>query len=114
MSLILYLFLGIFLWWIYKLIVGVMRARNQFRQFFNQAGGVDQHSRQTSTGGRKGGWSAPLRRRKKIGQDVGEYVRFTETDVTKTETETNRTEAGSYRVTREEQVTDVEWEDLPR
>ncbi len=46
------------------------------------------------------------RRRKKIPDDVGEYVKFTEIDV-KQQYSTSGTD-----YTREEQVSDAEWEDL--
>lgn len=59
---------------------------------------------------RKGGWSNPLKRRKKIDPAVGEYVRFTETSATATGTTDQQTERTDVHT--ETQITDVEWEDI--
>ncbi|MDE6119362.1 MAG: hypothetical protein K2F82_05805 [Muribaculaceae bacterium] len=110
MSLILFLLLGFFLWWLIKGIFAVVQARNQFKSIFDQA--------RRATGGqyagqqpreRKGGWSNPLRRRKKIDPEVGEYVRFTES---KSSTSQTTDPDKTAHIVHEEQVTDVEWEDI--
>lgn len=111
MSLLLCILLGFVLWWIIRIVTAVHHARNQFRQFFN--GGNAPGSYAESTSERKGGWSAPLRRRKKIDPAVGEYVKFTETTATETTTKESSTES-STRVTVEERVTDIEWEEISR
>ncbi len=52
----------------------------------------------------------PQRHAKKIDPSVGEYVEFTET----TETTTRQTVEGPETTIRtEQQITDVQWEDLP-
>lgn len=60
---------------------------------------------------RKGGWSVPKKKRKKIDPEVGEFVKFHETTVTAQATETADGSTTSYAV--EEQIIDVSWEDLP-
>ena len=59
---------------------------------------------------RKGGWSVPVKKRKKIDPEVGEFIKFKETDVTEVDSSGDRTTAS---FTAEEQITDVTWEDLP-
>lgn len=113
MSLILCILLGFVLWWIIRIATGIQRARNQFRQFFNQTTGSFSTREQTNAE-RKGGWSAPRLRKKKIDPTVGEYIRFTETDVKITSTEANDHASASHKSTVEEQITDVDWEEIPR
>lgn len=110
MSFIIFLLLGFFLWWLIKGIFAVAQARNQFKSIFDQARRAtgDQYARQQPRE-RKGGWSNPLRRRKKIDPEVGEYVHFTES---KTSASQSTATNGQVRTVREEQVTDVEWEDV--
>lgn len=58
---------------------------------------------------RRGGWSYPATRRHKVfSRDAGEYVKFTEISSDDTEA------AEQVDYVEETQITDVEWEDLPR
>ncbi len=52
----------------------------------------------------------PPKPKKKIDPTVGEYVEFTETTVTRTETDGNTTTVSTET---EQQITDITWEDLP-
>lgn len=110
MSFIFCLLLGVILWWIIKGIISVISMRNQFKSIFEQASRATGFNPADGRAGeRKGGWSNPLKRRKKIDPEVGEYVRFTETETTVSHTASSD---GRTTTTREEQVTDVEWEDV--
>ena len=51
------------------------------------------------------------RRKKKIPRDVGEYVTFTEVEITETERR-QRDSQTPPRFTAEEQVTDIKWVDI--
>lgn len=59
---------------------------------------------------RKGGWSAAEVRRKKIGRDVGEYVKFEELPALHGTDVKNR--AGNVPGGSEPQVSDADWEDI--
>lgn len=114
MGLILSIFLGIVLLYVIKGLIVVNRARNQFKQMFGQQSGTASGNRQPNE--RKAGWTTPLRRKKKIDPQVGEYVEFTET-VTSSANQNDRHQdqtRQSGRQSAENQVSDAEWEDLPR
>jgi hypothetical protein len=114
MGLILSIFLGIVLLYVIKGLIVVNRARNQFKQMFGQQPETASGNRQPNE--RKAGWTAPLRRKKKIDPQVGEYVEFTET-VTSSANQNDRHQnqtRQSGRQSAENQVSDAEWEDLPR
>ena len=114
MGLILSIFLGIVLLYVIKGLIVVNRARNQFKQMFGQQPGAASGNRQPNE--RKAGWTAPLRRKNKIDPQVGEYVEFTET-VTSSANQNDRHQdqtRQSGRQSAENQVSDAEWEDLPR
>ena len=84
-----------------------------FGDLFGQPGGQRHTSQYEADGSRKGGWTKPRSKKKKISEDVGEYVKFSE--ITISETESHR-QAGAERnstTITEQQVVDVEWEDLP-
>lgn len=55
------------------------------------------------------GWSGRRAKKKKIGDDVGEYVKFQEVAATE-ESDSRGREETSYAV--EQQITDVEWEEI--
>lgn len=63
---------------------------------------------------RKAGWSTPQGFRKKIGKDVGEYVKFEEvTVVSAGDTATTGShKADNDRYNVEPQVSDADWEDI--
>jgi len=86
-----------------------------FGDFFGQPGSQKQSSAYDSDGQRKAGWTKAKIKKKKIPDDVGEYVKFTE--VTGNEQQPsngadNDINRNSKTTTVEQQVTDVEWEDI--
>lgn len=95
-------------WTIYK-------VRRQYRQAFNAARG---QSRRREPEQRRGGWSAPRKRKAKVvGRNEGEYVEWE--DVTTVEhSETSATYGpdtateSSESIRVEERITDAEWEEV--
>lgn len=117
-TILLIIILVILFWPAIKVAITVHRlkrnARNAYEQMFNQAGGASPRSNQERE--RRGGWSqAPAAKRKKIGRDVGEYVKFEEIEYTST---TQSTASGESSATRtdfktEQQIVDADWTDIP-
>lgn len=81
------------------------KARSFMNDMFGQAGTFG--FGQAGASSRKS--AATGRRRKKIGRDVGEYVAFTEVEVTGT---SRRDTAPAAADQTERQVSDAEWEDI--
>lgn len=108
MSFLLFLFILFFVGWMLRdtILRWLLRKSiGHYAQQFDRAAGHTASPRE-----RKGGWSNPLKRRKKIDPAVGEYVRFTETATTVTaETDSEH----KTEIHAESQITDVEWEELP-
>lgn len=108
MSLIFFILLILFVWFILLPALKVYRAysnlRKQARDFF---GGNPRTDKQTPHGDPS---RAPKPKRKKIDPNIGEYVEFEEITVSTTSTSENGHTTTNYR--RESQVTDVEWEDI--
>ena len=77
---------------------------------FGQPGAQKSNSAYDSDGQRKAGWSKAAIRKKKIGKDVGEYVKFSEITVSEEETVSDGNSSATYST--EQQVTDIEWEDI--
>lgn len=92
-----------------KLRNGDMSA---FFDLFSQPGSQRHRSAYEPDGRRKPGWSHPTPPNKKIADDVGEYVKFTEIKVTESTTSTDPDTGARTTFTTEQQVTDVEWEDI--
>ena len=82
-----------------------------FADFFNQPGSQKSRSAYDVEGRRKSGWSNAQVRKKKIGRDVGEYVKFSEVTVSE-ENHTSGNGTNQRTWATEQQVTDVEWEEL--
>lgn len=82
-----------------------------FSEFFSQPGAQKSKSTYDSEGHRKGGWSKARIRKKKIGKDVGEYVKFSEITVTKEEPASST--RNDYTWATEQQISDIEWEEIP-
>ncbi|MDE7387700.1 MAG: hypothetical protein K2M97_00450, partial [Muribaculaceae bacterium] len=83
MSFLLLLFILFFVGWMLRdnILRWLLRKSiGHYAQQFDRAAG----HRSDAPRERKGGWSNPLKRRKKIDPAVGEYVRFTETVSTAT------------------------------
>lgn len=108
-----FMFLG---WLLPRLMVWIAR-----RKLTSMAEQMRRQAEAAFGDGRQGGRQEQRRpeakaRRKKIGADVGEYVRFEEL-TEEAETTVSDTDGGrrtETHVSVEEQVVDVEWEDLPK
>lgn len=83
------------------------RARNYFDDAFGFSSRFHQEEPQ-----RKAGWSKPAERKKKIGRDEGEYVRFEEIKIDRTSSADSSKETKTERVVVEQQIVDIEWEDI--
>lgn len=118
MSLIFLIILGYVLYLILRPMWKVWSISRRFRKgdytvfedLFGQPGAQKRTSAYDSSGRRRQGWTAPAVRRKKIGKDVGEYVKFQEVAVTDASRQQSSDTRTSY--TREEQVTDIDWEEI--
>lgn len=85
--------------------------RKRFGNIFDQQmphGGYDEPEE------RKGGWSAPPPRKKKIDPETGEYVKFQEVKVEATLSETDADGTRSSHIQVEEQIVDIDWEEIPK
>lgn len=122
MSVIFLIILGYILYLILRPMWKVWSISRRFRKgdytvfsdLFGQPGAQPRGTAGSSTH-RKAGWDAPGARRKKIGKDVGEYVRFQEVEVDPGDAAraSSRSESASAAdFVREEQITDVEWEEI--
>lgn len=91
---------------------------------FQRAAGFDpdearKHEASQQNAARKGGWTVPRQKRKKISSEVGEYVNFQEVDVAQSQTESsnkkeekpNSSSAGSATIV-EQQIEDANWEEI--
>lgn len=88
----------------------VRRGRRQFNDIFSAFGGGQDGQ---TAGSRPGGWDkTPPARKKKFTREEGEYIEFEEVDTASCSYNpgTGQTET---QFTSEQQITDVEWEDLP-
>lgn len=84
-----------------------------FGDLFGQPGAQKRTSQYEADGSRKEGWTKPRNKKKKISEDVGEYVKFSEVTVSESESRRQNEADGRTRTVTEQQVVDVEWEDLP-
>lgn len=107
--LLLILFLGFFVIPLFRVFVTVRRARNSYRDFFNAAAGMGGAS---GRGDRRQRQPQPEPRRKIYSKDEGEYVDFQEIECSAT-TDQSAGESRRTETVVEQQVTDVEWEELP-
>lgn len=81
------------------------RASKQWRDLYSAATG-NERTRQ-----RRQQQPQPKKKKKKIDPTVGEYVEFTETQTTTTQTAPDGTP--EVHTETESQITDITWEDLP-
>lgn len=72
------------------------RARNAYARAASGFGGADRKPK-----------------KKKIDRDTGEYVAFTEIEVTQSQNTATVSDSEGNTFTAEEQVTDIKWTDLP-
>ena len=110
MDLILLLILFFILW---PLLRGIWRAFTQFRtmrRFMNDPG--EYFRQQAAAGARQQNAQNPRPKRckKKIDRDQGEYVEFTEVEISEEERRQRQNHTVDYSV--ESQVTDIKWKDL--
>lgn len=109
------IFLGWIVYNVARIYLRIRSLRNQGRDFFNQfATGFGADGARSDSGTAR--QPEPKRPAKKIDPEVGEYVRFEEVSVTAQQTSTvnnDGSQTDTTRVTVEEQIVDVEWEDLP-
>lgn len=93
----------------------IRKQAQQYSEAFRQAAGMNNGGGQRPAAERKGGWTAPIPRRKKIDPQTGEYIRFQEIDTTNICTEESPDGRGNTEssVEAEQQVVDIQWTDLP-
>lgn len=108
-------FIFVIVWPLWKLwrIMGAIKKRQQ--EVINQMFGVgpDDDDPRKDNSRKKGGWSRPIKRRKKIAEDVGDYIKFSEVRIEHTTTRTGTSQA-EYTEYTETQIEDIEWTDLPK
>lgn len=109
------LFLIFLIWFVIvpllKIVGMVNKARRTFR---NATGAYNRTPYEASPQERKGGWSTPAPRRKRINADIGEYVKFQELELTAEEIKQRADGSTTYTRTTysETRIEDAEWEDI--
>lgn len=116
MYLLLILFLIFIVYPIIRAGWTVYRLRRQARQAFEQFNRANNPGAQADARrNRPAGWQPAPPHKKKISPDQGEYVRYEEISLTETtvvdDSETDKSTTSSTTI--EQQITDIEWEDLP-
>lgn len=106
---LLLLFIIFFVVPVVRIAYTVYKVRSKMRDAMKGMYGTQQPDTGSDTRrARKGGWSAPGEHRKKIGKDVGEYVKFEELPaVSASDTTESRRHTDC-----EPQITDADWEDI--
>lgn len=115
-----FLLLILFLYFVLRPIIKVAMTYRKMRRgdfsFINDIFGTPgaQQPGREADGSHKAGWTKPVRKKKKISPDTGEYVKFTEVTTTREQTsEASSSDAGTTTQSAyEQQITDVEWEDI--
>ncbi len=99
-------------WRVYKAYRDPQKAMEDFlrRNGFTTAADSASGEAPRREKGRKGGWSAPAPRRKKIDAASGDYARFTELPADPSAPSATTTETS---IEIESQTIDVTWEELP-
>lgn len=108
-SFLLILFIIFFVIPLIRVVYTVYTVRKRMRDAMRQMYDAGQPKSEQRGQERKGGWSKSGVFRKKIGKDVGEYVKFEEIPATEPVADGN---GGGRPTSREPQVTDVDWEDI--
>ena len=120
---LLLLILLYFLYVVLKPVIKVWRTVHKaqkgdfsgFSDFFGQPGAQKSRSAYDSEGNRKGGWTKARTRKKKIGKDVGEYVKFSEITISEQERAASAATSDaskSRNSVTEQQVSEIEWEEI--
>lgn len=99
---------------VWKAVDTAKRRAREMSDAYRRAAGIDpdEERRQEAErrhASRKGGWTAPAPRPKKIDPSVGEYIKFKEVE-SDSASATARDESRS--IVTEQQVEDVKWEDI--
>lgn len=81
---------------------------------FGQPGGQKSTSAYNRNGSRREGWSKPRIRKKKIGNDAGEYIQFSEIRITASQADNTSREKPDTYAYAEPQIVDIEWEEIPQ
>ncbi|MCM1067591.1 MAG: hypothetical protein NC418_08485 [Muribaculaceae bacterium] len=91
-----------------------MQMRSMRRFMADPAGEMRrQAERRARQGGSRQSAPQPEVKKKKISRDVGEYVEFTEIELSAEEREASRPDGGGSRTIRtEEQISDIKWVDI--
>lgn len=108
MSLIGIILLFLFIWYVVRPAVKFFMTVNRLR---DEARSAYQNRAPRPQNERKAGWTAPVRRKKKIDRNVGEYIEYEEITRVSAPNAPNQSGQSGYTFT-EEQITDVEWEDI--
>lgn len=116
MQFLAFIFWVFFLWFLFLLLRAVIKgfmvyrkSRRAFESMFGQRETPGTKSKKKETA------KKPSQPRKKIDPTVGEYVHYEEIEITaeeKTRTSEGNTEK-TTKITVEEQIVDVQWEDIP-
>lgn len=109
-----FLLLILFIWFIVVPLLKVASLVNRARKGMRQgARGFQRTDNPDEPTPRKGGWSAPRRKRKRIDPSVGEYVNFQEIKLSSDEIEQRNRDNNRTRTTvTESQVEDAEWTEI--
>ena len=109
-----FLLLILFIWFIVVPLLKVASLVNRARKGTRQgARGFQRTDNPDEPTPRKGGWSAPRRKRKRIDPSVGEYVNFQEKKLSSDEIEQrNRNNTRTRTTVTESQVEDAEWTEI--
>lgn len=105
---LLLLFIIFFVVPVVRVAYTVYKVRSKMRDAMKGMYGAQQPDAGSNRQTRKGGWSAPGEHRKKIGKDVGEYVKFEELPASPAFDTSQAPRHTDY----EPQITDADWEDI--
>lgn len=105
---LLLLFIIFFVVPVVRVAYTVYKVRSKMRDAMKGMYGAQQPDAGSNRQTRKGGWSAPGKHRKKIGKDVGEYVKFEELPASPA----SDTSQALRHTDHEPQITDADWEDI--
>lgn len=105
---LLLLFIIFFVVPVVRVAYTVYKVRSKMRDAMKGMYGAQQPDAGSNRQTRKGGWSAPGKHRKKIGKDVGEYVKFEELPASPA----SDTSQNPRHTDHEPQITDADWEDI--
>lgn len=105
---LLLLFIIFFVVPVVRVAYTVYKVRSKMRDAMKGMYGAQQPDAGSNRQTRKGGWSAPGKHRKKIGKDVGEYVKFEDLPASPA----SDTSQNPRHTDHEPQITDADWEDI--